>query len=195
MNQIIYNSFPRSGNVYSGSASSYFFNSMHATVHIPEIFSIKELDNVTIFRKPEDAIASLINKQSKSDIKLAEEKIMKESLVACDLYRNYMRYALENKDLIYIGKFEDLITDTVKHFENIAKKFNRNLNPNYESNFKKAEFLGKVWDDRYDGHIPRPKDEVRIDIEEKVKSLEFIQELNKEYEEFINNFATKGSTN
>jgi hypothetical protein len=191
MNQIIYNSFPRSGNVYSGSASSYFFNSMHATVHIPEIFSIKELDNVTIFRKPEDAIASLINKQSKSDVEIEESTIMHESLRACDFYRKYMNCAVANKDSIYIGKFEDLITNTVKHFENIAKRFNRDLNPDYKLNFQNAEFLGKVWDDRYDGHVPRPKDKIRLDIEEKVKSLKYINELNKEYEDFINNFATK----
>ena len=191
MNQIIYNSFPRSGNVYSGSVSHYFFNSMYATVHIPEIFSVKELDNVTIFRKPEDAISSLINKQAQSSFNIEKQEINNMSTQMCDLYRSYMSYAKINKDLIYIGKFEDLITNTISHFENIAKKFNRKLDLNYESNFKNAKFLGKLWDDRYDGHIPRPKDKVRIDIENKVSDLASIKELNKEYEEFINIFATK----
>jgi hypothetical protein len=135
MNQIIYNSFPRSGNVYSGSVSRYFFNSMHATVHIPEIFSVKELDNVTIFRKPEEAIASLINKQSQSSVKIEKEEIVGLSAPLCDMYRQYMVYAKANKDLIYIGKFEDLISDTVKHFENVAKKFKRELILDYEKNF------------------------------------------------------------
>jgi hypothetical protein len=191
MNQIIYNSFPRSGNVYSSSVSSYFLNSNVTAVHIPQIFSVKDLDQITIFRKPEDAISSLINKQSKPSIKIEQSTIEQEANSACDLYRDYIRYAKINKDLIYIGKFEDLTTNTVKHFENIAKKFNRNLKPDYEINFKTAEFVGRVWDDRYDGHIPRPKDEIRIDIEEKVKTLGCIQELNKEYEEFIDLFATK----
>lgn len=191
MNQIIYNSFPRSGNVYSGSVSRYFFNSMHATVHIPEIFSVKELDNVTIFRKPEDAVSSLIHQQSQSLVKIDKEII---EIRVCDmgnLYRDYIKYAKLNKDNIYIGKFEDLTTDTLKHFENVAKKFKRDLISNYRLDFKNAKFLGKLWDDRYDGHVPRPKDEVRLDIDEKVKSLKFIQELNKEYEDFINTFATK----
>jgi hypothetical protein len=193
MNQIIYNSFPRSGNVYSSTVSAYFFTSNLTAVHIPEIFGVKDLDQITIFRKPEDAISSLINKQSKSDVKIEESTIMHESLRACDLYRKYMNCAVANKDSIYIGKFEDLTTNTVKHFENIAKRFNRELNKDYELKFKNAELLGKVWDDRYDGHIPRPKDKIRIDIEDKVKALSFIKELNKEYEEFINNFETKSS--
>ena len=193
MNQIIYNSFPRSGNVYSSSVSPYFFTSSLTAVHIPEIFGVKELDQITIFRKPEDAISSLINKQSSSNVIIEKETVIHESLRACELYKQYMFYAKANKDLIYIGKFEDLITNTIKHFEKIAKRFNRELNPDYELNFKNAEFLGKVWDDRYDGHIPRPKDEIRLDIEDKVKELSFVQELNKECEEFINNFATKVS--
>lgn len=191
MNQIIYNSFPRSGNVYSSKVSPIFFLSNLTAVHIPQILGVKDLDQITIFRKPEDAISSLINKQSKPNIKIEQTTIEYESNRACDLYRDYIRYAKINKDSIYIGKFEDLTTNTVKHFEDIAKKFNRNLNADYELNFKNAEFVGKIWEDKYDGHIPRPKNEIRLDIEDKVKTLGCIQELNKEYEEFINLFATK----
>jgi hypothetical protein len=166
---------------------------MNATVHIPEIFSVKELDNVTIFRKPEDAISSLINKQSQSSVKIEKEEIVLLSTPLCELYRKYISYAKANKDLIYIGKFEDLITDTVKHFENISKKFKRELLFDYKDSFNNAKFEGKLWDDRYDGHVPRPKNDVRINIEENVKSLDFIQDLNKEYEEFIEIFATKNN--
>ena len=190
MNQIIYNSFPRSGNVYSGSISRYFFNTMHATVHIPEIFSVKDLDNVTIFRKPEDAISSLINKQSEPSIKIEKEEIALLCVPLCNEYRKYMNYAKANKDLIYIGIFEDLITDTVKHFENVAKKFQRELSFDYKNNFKNAKFEGKIWNDRYDGHMPRPKDAIRIDIENKISSLASIKEINKEYIDFISQYST-----
>jgi hypothetical protein len=164
---------------------------MFATVHIPEIFSVKELDNVTIFRKPEDAISSLINKQSQSSIKVDINVVNRKAILACELYRSYINYAKINKDKIYIGRFEDLVEDTVKHFQNIAKKFNRDLKLDYELNFKNAKFSGKIWDDRYDGHVPRDKDEVRLDIEEKVRSLNIINELNKEYEDFIFEYQTK----
>lgn len=191
MDEIIYNSFPRSGNVYSGSVTPYFFKLSITTVHLPEIFSVKELHNVTVFRKPEDAIASLINKQNQNSTKIEEQKLINLSIPLCDLYRKYMNYAEKNKDLIYIGKFEDLINNTVKHFESIAKKFQKELLPNYENDFKNVKFSGKLWDDRYDGHMPRHKDEVRLDIEDKIKSFLFIQQLNKEYEEFVDIFATK----
>jgi hypothetical protein len=191
MNQIIYNSFPRSGNVYSSSVSTYFFQSNLTAVHIPEIFGVKDLDQITIFRKPEDAIASLVNKQSKPETTINKDSLENQISPALNLYRKYMSSAKINKDLIYIGKFEDLTRNTIKHFENIAKRFNRELKEDYELNFKNAEFLGKVWDDRYDGHLPRPKDDVRLDIEEKLSSLQSIKDLNKEYEDFIETFATK----
>jgi hypothetical protein len=191
MNQIIYNSFPRSGNVYSSHVSPRFFRSSLTAVHIPQIFGIKDLDQITVFRKPEDAISSLVNRQFRSPVKVEKEKIMISCINACELYRQFMYSARDNKDLIYIGKFQDLTTNTVEHFENIAKRFNRKLNPNYELHFKNLEFLGNVWDDMHSGHIPRNKDEVRLDIEKKVGSLDIIKELNKEYEEFINVFATK----
>ncbi len=191
MNQIIYNSFPRSGNIYSGFLSNCFFDSTFSTVHIPEIFSVDELDNVTIFRKPEDAISSFINKQFKSSIKIDMASVTHKAINGCELYRSYMHHAKINKDKIYIGVFEDLIGDTVKHFENVAKKFNRDLDLNYKSNFKNVEFSGNLWDNKYDGHIPRDKDEVRLDIEEKVSSLNIIKKINKEYEDFILEYQTK----
>lgn len=191
MKQIIYNSFPRSGNVYSGQLSDCFFYSMYATVHIPEIFSVKELDNVTVFRKPSDAISSLINKQSPYMPEINKKEIKNVSFGLCKLYQTYIKYAKINKDLIYIAKFEDLITDTVKHFENISKKFNRNLVLNYKNKFESVKFSGKLWDDVYDGHLPRNKNNTRIFIEENINLLTHIQELNKEYEEFINIFSTK----
>jgi hypothetical protein len=164
---------------------------MYATVHIPEIFSVKELDTVTIFRKPEDAISSLINKQLQPSVKVDMQTISSVVISNCNLYRSYIDYAKTNKEIIYIGKFEDLITNTVNHFENIAKKFDRKLSLDYESKFKNAQFSGKLWEDKYDGHIQRDKDEVRLDIEEKVGSLSIIKELNKEYEEFIFEHKTK----
>jgi len=190
MNQIVFNSFPRSGNVYQGAVSRHFFNTMQSQVHMPELFGVEDIYNVTVFRKPEDDIDSLIMKQSQSTSKINKDQIIKIASNESNTYKRYIEYAKKNKDIIYIGKFDNLITDTVKHFENISKKFNIELNKNYKENFLDAKLSGKLWDDRYDGHIPRPKDEVRLDIEAKVKELAFIQELNQEYNEFISHYAT-----
>lgn len=194
MNQVVFNSFPRSGNVYSGHAYSAFIEGMYASVHIPEIFSVPEIDNITIFRKPEDAIASLINKQLESSPPGTEvsipgmEKHIEEHI---RLYRKYMDYALKYKELVYIGMFNDLIGNTVLHFENVAKWFERPLLPGYKDRFEKMSFTGRLWEDKHDGHVPRPKDEVRLKIEEGVSTLSNIQELNREYEDFISKYATK----
>lgn len=189
MIQVVFNSFPRSGNVYQGSVSGNFFNSMVATVHMPEIFSVKELHNVTIFRKPEDAIASLVMRNS-SNSDATQQMPGIDCQEHIDLYRKYFAYAKMNKDLIYIGKFDDLINNTIKHFEDIAKYFDIPMKDNYQHHFKNAELSGSLWDDRHDGHKPRPKDALRLEIEKNVKSLQSIQELNKEYEDFIKQYAT-----
>lgn len=194
MNQIVFNSYPRSGNVYSGHAYSAFITGMYATVHIPEIFSVEDIDNITIFRKPQDAISSLINKQLESSPPGTEAFIpgMTNQITAhIDLYRKYMDYALKYKDLVYIGKFENLIGDTVLHFENVAKWFERPLIPGYKENFENLSFTGKLWEDRHDGHRPREKDESRLKIEQEVGLLTNIQELNLEYQDFIEKYATK----
>lgn len=187
MKQIVFNSFPRSGNVYQGSISRHFFDTMISTVHMPEIFSVKELNNVTIFRKPEDAISSLIMRNSSGSI-LSQSNINCQEHI--ELYKQYFNYAEINKTLIYIGKFDDLVNDTVKHFENIAKYFNITLEYNYQDSFENAKLSGKLWDDRYDGHKPRPKDSLRLEIEKNVNAIPSIQKLNEEYEDFIKEYAT-----
>lgn len=193
MKQLIFNSFPRCGNVYSAHCSNAFMDSDYSTVHIPEIFSIEEIHNITIFRKPEDAISSLINKQLESSppgtipyFSNNSSNIDKHII----LYRKYIEYATKYKDLIYIGRFEDLIENTVLHFENISKWCNKPLYPDYKERFEKLSFIGRTWQDKHDGHIPRGKGDIRLKIEEQVALLTNIQVLNKEYIDFIGQYAT-----
>jgi hypothetical protein len=190
VNKVVFNSFPRSGNVYQATVCKYFFERYTAAVHMPEIFGVKEIDNITIFRKPEDAIASLIMKESRPESKIDKDEIIGRYYKNADIYREYMQYAIKNKENIYIGKFDVLINDTVKHFENIAKYFNIELLDNYEDRFLNAKLSGNLWDDRYDGHIPRPKNDIRINIEEVIKNINPIKNINKEYEDFISEYAT-----
>lgn len=190
MNQIIYNSFPRSGNVYSGYVGSRILDGIYATVHIPEIFSVKELDTITIFRKPEDAISSLIHKQQEVSGTIDISHIDYMLLPHIELYQKYMEYAKNNKESIYIGRFEDLIADPMSHFLKIAKRFDRPLHKSYEDNFKNISFSGQLWEDKYDGHIPRKKTYDRLIIEGAVGSSLLIKELNKDYNDFINENVT-----
>jgi len=190
-NQIVFNSFPRSGNIYSSTLAYAFFSSMITAVHMPEIFSVKNIDNVTVFRKPEDVIPSLIYKNNR-DKPVTDSIIKLQAKSHADLYKVFIKNATESADLIYIGKFEDLISDPVAHFKNVAKKFNKPIFPDYEKKLTdiKSQLVGSLWEDEYDGHIPREKSNQRGRIEEIVKSLPFIQELNKEYKEFIVKYKT-----
>lgn len=190
MNQIVFNSFPRSGNVYQLASCKYFFGINQAAVHMPEIFGVEGLHIVTIFRKPEDAISSLVMKESALRPKTEKPEIYFKLDEKAKYYKEYMESAKINQEKIYIGKFDNLINDTVKHFEDISKKFNLKLNDDYQKKFLDEKLSGKIWDDRYDGHLPREKDALRLKIEETVKEVSFIQELNEEYDDFISNYAT-----
>jgi hypothetical protein len=165
---------------------------MLATVHMPQIFSVKDLDNVTLFRKPEDAISSLIYRNNPNQT-LTDQSIVIQARNSAEMYKVYMKYAAANADLIYIGKFDDLINDPFNHFKNIAKRFNRRVAPDYETKFAdiQSSLTDQLWTDEHDGHIPREKSDQRKHIEELVRSLPFIQELNKDYEEFILKYQTK----
>ena len=191
MNQILYNSSPRSGNVYSGYVGAQIIDGDYATVHIPEIFSVKELDTITIFRKPSDAISSLINKQKNNSDPIDVKNIDYTVSAHIALYQKYIKYAKQNKENIYIGRFEDLMQDPLSHFLKIAKRFDRSLNKNYRENFKNISFSGPIWEDRYDGHIPRKKTEDRLMIEDAVGSSSLIKQLDKDYNDFINENATQ----
>ena len=182
MKQIIYNSFPRCGNVYAGTVSHAVLDRMYATVHIPEIFGVQNLDIVSIFRKPEDCISSLINKQGNgariSDLDYSVEQSCKE-------YKEYMVGATKNYDRTYIVEFDDFTTNTVKHLIQISQQFNIVVHEDYSQRFDSLDLTGTLWVDELDGHLPRAKSDDRLRIESYVKSLDIVQDLNREYQSFI----------
>ena len=177
------------------------FISITSAVHMPQIFFVKDLDNVALFRKPESAISSLVYMQysmyapysnNSDEVQSMESLITEMAKNATELYKIFIKYAIENADHIYIGKFDDLVNDPLNHFNNVAKKFNRKVFADYENRFIniKSELVGTTWENERDGHIPREKSDQRKHIEQIVKSLPFIQELNQEYEEFILKYQT-----
>jgi hypothetical protein len=191
--QIIFNSFPRSASVYLAAISSKLFLAMNETtaitvVHIPEIYSAKEVINVAIFRKPEDCIASVIYKNTEGNVD--NEGIEYIALRECNQYKKYIKYAKFSHEQIYIAKFDEIIEDSLTHFVNINKIFNAPLTENYEEKFNSIDRSGQMWTDKYHGHYPREKDDNRKNIDSIVGSLGFIKDLNQEYEEFISKYKT-----
>lgn len=201
-NQLVFNSFPRTANVYLMHICEAFFPSTETlsivtAVHMPQVYFVKELDNVALFRKPEDAISSLVYYQYSQYAKMNEDHLMNDVLIgmtinAAKSYKTFIKYAIESADLIYISRFDDFIKDPVGHFENIAKKFNKNLFPDYKKKFIEvnSKLVGNLWENDPMGHLPRKKSDQRKYTDELVKSLPFIQELNQEYEEFILKYKT-----
>lgn len=194
MKQLIFNSFPRSGSVYQRSNSQYFLDNKNLTtsvVHIPEIFNVEDVCNIIIFRKPEDAISSLIMKQMEPKEIINSRELYNMAEHMSKNYQKFMIYAEESKDNIYIGQFDNLINNTVEHFEKISKRFNLTLKDDYAENFLNRELPSNALEDKYGGHLPRPKDIVRLNIEENLSKMGFIQEVNELHEEFIYDIILK----
>ena len=149
-------------------------------------------DSVTIstFRKPEDAIASLINKIHETSTNPILEIRFEDLEKYIKTYRDFIFYAKQNKDNIYIAQFDDLVKDPLAHFENIGKSFNILQLTEYELNFKKMSFSHSSWKDRYSGGLPREKYEDRLRIERELSNMDVIKKLNAEYEEFIYQYKT-----
>ena len=193
LKQIIFNSFPRSANVYLAAISSQLFLAMRETtvitvVHMPEVYSAEEIVNVAVFRKPEDSISSIIYKNTEGDID--NEAIELTALKECSQYKKYIKYAKASHEQIYIAKFDEIIEDALTHFVNISKIFDTPFTENYEEKFNSINRSGKMWTDKYHGHYPREKDDKRKNIDDVVGSLDFIKEINQEYEEFILKYKT-----
>lgn len=162
-------------------AGQTLLTEMVSSVHIPEIYQVKELINIAIFRNPEDAIASLINKQLEFNPAAFDIKSVPHSAErAFSMYRKYFKYATQNSENIYIVDFEKAVADTPQEIKKIANTYGLRYRPGMENfTMNDIKFTDDLlWKDKYDGHIPRPKDEVRLIIEEAVSNLSFIEEAN-----------------
>ena len=167
-------------------------NCQIATLHIPQIFGVEDLNQVTLFRKPVDAFSSLIYKNNTSKV-LPDNAIKSIAEKEIEHYREYIKYATMHHDKIYIGRFDDLANDPISHFKNVAKRFDYPVVPNCEENVLSIplNLEGELWTDAYDGHYPREKSEQRKRIEEIVASCSFLEDLWQETEEFLAKYQTK----
>lgn len=172
----------------SNIASRVLSLEMLSSVHIPEIYQVKEILNVAIFRKPEDSIASLLYKQLDGvETKINVDSLRSPAEKAFASYRKYFDYATKYQDNIHIINFENATSDPVNEIQKIVNKFG------IEYLEGKADFTiadinfdsNKVWKDEHDGHMPRQKNELRLEIEGMVKRLDFIQEANSMHDKII----------
>lgn len=192
MSHIVFNSFPRSGNVYLSNlfGRAFILNDGVSAVHIPEIFQVKEITNISIFREPAQAIASLINKaREHTDIVSHDGKINKthfDNLLARSSteYIKYVDFANRYFDNIHIVPFSLLSSDPASVVNMLSSKLSLEVKEDY------AQYLipnqsEPRWSDKYDGHFPRPKDEARLQIEELVQSSGGMEHISNVYSQLI----------
>ena len=188
--ELVFNSFPRSGNVFmSNIVSQTLMLDMLSSVHMPEIYQVPEISNVAIFRKPEDSISSFLYKQLESIRgEFSIDSVYGGAEKAFLRYEKYFYYATKYAQNIHIIDFKDAILDPLKEVEKIASKFNI---PYFEGKDKAQ--IGdirfdnkKLWEDGHDGHMPREKSEVRLEIENAVSGFDFIKEANDMHNKIIN---------
>lgn len=187
----MFNSYPRSGSTYLRHIFGQVFGVNSESIHIPEVLSVNYLNQISVFRKPEESIASYImTKYPLSNNPIFDTKSIQLSDYL-ELYTKYMFYAEKNKDSILIVKFNNIIDNEIQYFEHISKKFSIPLADRYEIKFKSMDFSSNPWTDTYTGGYPRKKDEIRLKIEDELKNIKLVQDLNTEYEDFIKNSETK----
>jgi len=105
-------------------------------------------------------------------------------------YREYIEGAKNNFDHVYIANFDNIINNTLENFIKIGKMFNLTMQKDYENSFKSMNLTGTIWTHPSEGHLPRKKDDYRLLLDKIVKDSSQIQILNKEYEDFINEYDT-----
>lgn len=194
MSHLVFNSFPRSGNVFLNNVASKAFSMEMSAAHMPEIFGVPGLCNVSIFRLPSDAIASLVNKTREnshvttSEGALDHAKISRTIDRAVITYDKYINGVRANLDKVEVVLFTTLIDDYDSVIQGIANKFSLQINDNYKS-MVSLDDSSPIWANKYDGHMPRGKDKIRVDIEDLVSSVDSVKSLNVRYMNFLSDLT------
>jgi hypothetical protein len=191
MSHLVFNSVPRSGQVFLSYVAQQAFAMPISTAHLPEIFGVKELYHVSIFRKPEDCIASLINKRR--EVSPAPDFVDRFQIpitvsFAVEDYDRYIKGVQDNLDNVQPILFTDVVEDYPAVLQKLADRFSLNVRPGYEPKISLDE-TNRMWSDKFDGHVPRPKDDVRLEIESLVASLDSVKSLNDRYLDFLTTFS------
>lgn len=178
---------PRSGQVFLSRVAQEAFSLPMSTAHLPEIFSVKELSYVSIFRNPPDAIASLMNKLRENGVVSRRDGYSYFDIVAKEAVETYKKFinAVENNlDNVSVIRFEELVNDYQSVIKAISDKFSIVINQGYEANIS-LDGASPIWSDKYDGHGPREKDGIRLAIEERVFSMPMVCDLTERYQDFL----------
>jgi hypothetical protein len=187
LSHLVFNSVPRSGQVFLSNIAQKAYNMPMSTAHLPEIFGVKDIYHVSIFRNPSDSIASLLNKfrERFAFLEIADNLNFDFSVKeAVKTYDKYLNAVSSNLDNVHVIRFEELVQDYRPVIEGISNRFSLVANSGYEAQIV-LDRASPIWLDKYDGHMPREKDRLRLIIEDQVSSMRVVQELTERYHAFL----------
>lgn len=192
---IVFNSFPRSGNVFMSTLGN-FFNLDTSTDHNPKLYYNSSINQCAYFREPKECTASWVYRNM--NISESQGKYVKwedyssiDELIIRNLndYKIYIKSAIENKNTLYIGNFLNIKEDPYNEIKKITKYFNIKIDSKWIYNLD--EIKNKLYSENLmtspDGHMPRPKAENRLNIETYIQQSNLFEEAALMYESLIYN--------
>jgi len=191
----LFNSPPRSGNVFLTFLFSMFVNGQANKCLEIEKYSDNSQKQAAFFRNPYESIPSTVVKARVDwDTGFDDLSELENNIKKCgEEYLTAIKEAKANQSNLYIGKSEDMMKDPVGTIKDIALFFNLDVTNNHpatnieiseeiKSRMTKSE---KTRVDRHgetivenlmsshDGHMPREKIKERVYLDNLIQELDF----------------------
>ena len=177
------NSYPRSGNVFFSVFAGQIINTEIFAIHDPEKYS--EKNQVAIFRNPYESIASRCNRNAYGG--MLDLNVLDKVPEYVEEYVYYVSKALENKSSLYICDFNNMKSNPEDEAKKIANFFNFAYRENKEAMSYTQNYMSKDLMTKWDGHMPREKDEMRLKIEDMVNKSSQLEYAYESYKKLVFN--------
>lgn len=201
----LFNSPPRSGNVFFTHLFSMFIDQKCTKCSDIKKYSDKAQKQAAFFRNPYDCISSTVVKtRIDKTFDFDNDSELKEDINAWSgKYLETIKEAKANSSNLYLGKSEDFMSDPISTLKDIALFFGFTLNndlPTNEQIIKTVE--ERLWSTQrtridkfnnaivetlmsgHDGHMPREKIPERVIVDNLIQEFEF-KDLDECYNEYM----------
>jgi hypothetical protein len=200
----LFNSPPRSGNVFLTHIFTMLTNEPSNKCLDIEKYSDKSQKQAAFFRNPYDSIPSTIVKvrtDSNSGFE-GYQDLCNEMKSWANEYLKAIRAAKQNSEYVYIDKSENMMKDPIGAIKNIALFFGFEINNNTITNEEIVDEIKRRMENTqktrvgrdgtiitetlmssHDGHLPREKTDIRVYLDNLIKELDFdiVRECYNEY--------------
>lgn len=213
----LFNSPPRSGNVFSTFLFSMFIKGYATKCLEPQKYSDKSQKQAAFFRNPYDSIPSTIVK-SRVDcgtpINTDDPSDLINNIKVCAKeYLNAIKEAKANAHNIYIGRSEDIMENPIETIKDIALFFGLETNSSTLTNDqvlneirrrmtntektrvdKDGATITETLMSNHDGHMPRDKSEHRIFLDNLIQEedIDIVRQCYNEYMSIVSTNAKEG---